>query len=111
MKVEKKVIVGTITTTATAAAIAALNAINGSETLGSLPASVQFIFILLIPGLLSFLTQYQTAHTVRSDPAAQAEAAKEGLAIVSTTAATGSNTSVMNDFTVTGNMPKPPDTR
>ena len=113
MMIEKKTLGGSLVTLAVGAGIGLLNAANGSDVLGGLPPVVQFILLLLGPAALNLLTQYQIAHTPRSDPAAQKEAAKVNLQIVplqkTLTGNTTSGTGVVTDFS--SNVPESPTTQ
>lgn len=112
--IEKKTLVGSLTVLGVAAAIAVLNALQDSPMLGGLPAWAQFLIVTLGPPLLTFLTQYQTAHTPRNDMDAQKEAEKAGLITVPlerwTKRASAGAQSYGSEGIITTNLPESPTT-
>lgn len=64
---ERKVVVQTVLTLLAMGAVAVLNGLNGSELLGSLPAYVQSIVLLVGPTAVTFLGGYIAKHSLRAD--------------------------------------------
>ncbi len=65
--IERKVITGSLVALAAGAGFAVLNGLAGSPLLTALPAWAQALAAVLIPPAISFLAQYATPHTVRTD--------------------------------------------
>lgn len=83
MKVEKKTAVGVLVTALIGFLIAVLNGVQDNPgMLGSLPVLLQGLILTVVPALVTFVAQYQTPTTIRTDPAAQQQALEAGLEVV-----------------------------
>jgi hypothetical protein len=64
--VEKKVYAATGATTAVGVAVAVLNDVEGNHALlGALPETAQTVILVIVPGVLAFLSAYKAPHTAR----------------------------------------------